>query len=31
MDEKREPIIFSKESVDENLRFYRVSLCLKKL
>ena len=31
MDEKQEPIIFSKENPDERFKYYRVSQCLRKL
>jgi transcriptional regulator with XRE-family HTH domain len=31
MDEKQEPIIFSKETAEESFKYYRVSQCLRKL
>lgn len=31
MDEKQEPIVFTPENPKEDLKYYRISLCLKKL
>jgi len=31
MDDKQEPIVFTPEQVKDDLRYYRVSQCIKKL